>query len=113
MEMGLKEAAPEAKKEEKMEMGLKEAATKAKKEEKMEMRLKEVEAWEIPVGFDRRCLWILEPPKDPPKQFRLSSNHVVSSPIHAWKARSNDGSQSSFILQSPNSKSQQHSILLL
>ena len=39
-----KEAAAEAKKEEKMEMGLKEAAAEAKKEEKMVMGLKEVEA---------------------------------------------------------------------
>ena len=41
-----------------MEIGQKDATTEAKKEEKMEMRLKEVEAWEIPVGFDRGCLWI-------------------------------------------------------
>ena len=41
-----------------MEMGLKEAAAKAKKEEKMEMRLKEVEGWEIPIGFVRGCLRI-------------------------------------------------------
>ena len=41
-----------------MEMGLKEAAVEAKKEEKMEMGLKEVEAWEIPEGFDRGCLRI-------------------------------------------------------
>ena len=36
-----------------MEMGLKEAAAEAKKEEKMVMGLKEVEAREIPAGFDR------------------------------------------------------------
>ena len=41
-----------------MKIGLKEAAAEAKKEEKMEMGLKEVEAWEIPVGFDRGCLRI-------------------------------------------------------
>ena len=41
-----------------MEMGLKEAAAKAKKEEKMEMGLKEVEARDIPAGFDRGCPWI-------------------------------------------------------
>ena len=38
-----------------MEMGLKEAAVEAKKEEKMVMGQKEVEAREIPAGFDRGC----------------------------------------------------------
>ena len=41
-----------------MEMGLKEATAEAKKEEKMDMGLKEVEAWEIPAGFDKGCLQI-------------------------------------------------------
>ena len=55
MEMGLKEVATEAKKEEKMEMGLKEAVVEAKKEEKMVMGLKEVESREIPAGFNKGC----------------------------------------------------------
>ena len=38
-----------------MEMGLKEAAAEAKKDEKMVMGLKEVEAREIPAGFDSGC----------------------------------------------------------
>ena len=36
----------------------KEAAAEAKKEEKMELGLKEVEAWEILTRFDRGCLRI-------------------------------------------------------
>ena len=41
-----------------MEMGLKEGAIEAKKEEKMVMGLKEVEAWVIHPGFDRGRLRI-------------------------------------------------------
>ena len=66
MEIGLKEAAAEAKKEGKMEMGLKEAAVEVKKEDKSE-----------------QLVCPLKPPKDPPEQFRLRSNHALSGPIHA------------------------------
>ena len=41
-----------------MDMGLKKAAAEAKKEEKMVMGMKEVEAWKIHAGFDKGCLRI-------------------------------------------------------
>ena len=41
-----------------MEMGLKEAAAETRKEEKMVMGMKEVEAWEIHARFNRGRLRI-------------------------------------------------------